>query len=64
MAKKMTEREQFYYGEGYTQGKIDFAEELIERIECIKTCYCDEYDSGVDYAVRRALQIINEMVGD
>ena len=32
MTKRMTEREQFYYGEGYTQGKIDFAEELTERI--------------------------------
>lgn len=44
-------------------GYQDMSEELIERIWCIKTCYCGEYDSGVDYAVRRALQIINEMVG-
>ena len=60
----MTVREQFYYSEGYAQGKIDFAKELAERIGCIKTCYCDEYDSGVDYAVHKAYHKINEMVGD
>lgn len=64
MAEKMTEREQFYYGKGYVQGKIDFAKELAERIGCIETCYGDDYDNGVDYAVCEALQIINEMVGD
>jgi hypothetical protein len=63
MAKKMTEREQFYYGKGYAQGKIDFAKEVMERIGCIETCYGDDYDMGVDWAVCEALKIINEMVG-
>ncbi|MCR5440277.1 MAG: hypothetical protein K6F01_12710 [Selenomonas sp.] len=63
MAKKMTEREQFYYGKGYVQGKIDFAKEVVEQVGCISTCYGDEYDNGVDYAVRKVLEIIEEMVG-
>lgn len=44
MAKKITKRERFYYGKGYTQGKIDFAEEVMERIGCIETCYGGDYD--------------------
>ena len=63
MAEKMTEREQFYYGKGYVQGKIDFAKEVMERIGCIETCCNEEYDMGVDWAVCEALKIINEMVG-
>ena len=63
MAEKMTEREQFYYGKGYVQGKIDFAKELTERIGCIETYYGGSYDMGVDWAVRKALRIIDEMVG-
>ncbi|WP_037355809.1 hypothetical protein [Selenomonas sp. FC4001] len=63
MAEKMTEREQFYYGKGYVQGKIDFAKEVMERIGCIETCCDEEYDMGVSWAVCEALRIINEMVG-
>jgi len=63
MAKKMTEREQFYYGIGYSQGKVDFAIEAMERIGCIETCCNEEYQMGVDWAVCEALKIINEMVG-
>jgi hypothetical protein len=63
MAKKMTEQELFYYGKGYAQGKIDFAKEVMARIGCIETCYGDDYDMGVDWAVCEALKIINEMVG-
>jgi hypothetical protein len=61
--EKMTEREQFYYGKGYVQGKIDFAKDAMEKIGCIETCYGDDYDNGVNYAVCEALRIINEMVG-
>ena len=64
MAKKMTEREQFYYGKGYVQGKIDFAKEVVEKIGCIKPCYDDEYHRGVDWAINEASRIINEMLGD
>lgn len=63
MAKKMTESEQFYYGKGYVQGKIDFAKELTERIGCIEACDDDEYNMGADWAVNEALRIIVEMVG-
>lgn len=63
MAKKMTEREQFYYGKGYVQGKIDFAKEVMERIGCIEACDDDEYNMGADWAVCEALRIIDEMVG-
>ena len=64
MAEKMTEREQFYYGKGYVQGKIDFAKEAAERISRIDICYGDDYEMGVDWAVCEALKIIDEMVGD
>ena len=64
MVEKMTEREQFCYDEGYEQGKIDFAKEFAERIECVYTFYSDNYDMGVDWAVNEALRIINEMVGE
>ena len=60
----MTEREQLCYNEGYEQGKIDFAKELAERIGCIHTCYGDDYDTGVDWAVNEVLRIIDEIVGD
>jgi hypothetical protein len=63
MAEKMTEREQFYYGKGYVQGKIDFAKDVMERVGRIGTFYGDEFDNGVDWAVREVLRIINEMVG-
>ena len=63
MAKKTTEREQFYYGKGYVQGKIDFAKEVMERIGCIEACDDDEYNMGADWAINEALRIINEMVG-
>ena len=59
----MTEREQFYYGKGYVQGKIDFAKEVAERIGCIETCYDGEYSMGVDWVVGKALKIINEVAG-
>ena len=64
MMKKMAEREQFCYDKGYEQGKIDFAKELAERIGCIYTCYNDNYDMGVDWAVNEALRIIDGMVCD
>ena len=59
----MTEREQFYYGKGYVQGKIDFAKEVVKQIGCIETCYGDEYSMGVDWAIDKALKIINEIAG-
>jgi hypothetical protein len=63
MANKMTEREQLCYGKDYVQGKIDFAKEVIEKISYIETCYGDDFDRGVDYAICDVLAIIHKMVG-
>lgn len=61
MAKKMTEREQFYYGKGYVQGKIDFAKEVVERLKKDYADTCNsEYNDGIDNAMR----VIDEIAGD
>ena len=39
MVEKMTESEQFYYGKGYAQGKIDFAKEVVEQVQLIESCH-------------------------
>ena len=49
--------------QAYEKGRQDFAKEVMERVGCIETCYGDDYDMGVDWAVCEALRIINEMVG-
>ena len=49
--------------QAYEKGRQDLAREVMERVGCIETCYGDDYDMGVDWAVCEALRIINEMVG-
>jgi hypothetical protein len=46
MAEKMTEREQFYYDKGYTDGKMALLKEINKGIYEMDDClYDDEYAS-------------------
>lgn len=58
------ERGMSEYNRGYTQGRIDFAKEVIDKISYIDTCYGEDFDNGVDWAVYQALKIIDETMGD
>jgi hypothetical protein len=59
MAKKMSEREQFYYGKGYVKGRIDLLIEINEELKEIDDNYSNEYKSGVN----RVLYILNKVAG-
>jgi hypothetical protein len=66
MAKKMTEREQFYYGKGYIDGKIALLEEInkgIDEMSDYPYPY-DAYGKGYYVAVNRVIDIINDLAGD
>ena len=52
------------YDRGYMQGRVDFAKEIIDKISYIDTCYGEDFDNGVDWAVYQALKIIDETVGN
>ena len=62
MAEKMTEREQFYYGKGYAQGKNDFVEEIMKGIYEIDDClYDDDYASGYNTAISKVIDVVNKV---
>lgn len=65
MAKKMTEREQFYYGKGYIDGKIALLEEINKGIDEMSDCPYpyDAYGKGYYEAVNRVIDIINDVAG-
>jgi len=66
MAKRMTEREQFYYGKGYTDGKKALLEEIGTRIDEMSDYPYpyDAYGKGYYVAVNRVIDIINDLAGD
>jgi hypothetical protein len=66
MAEKMTEREQFYYGKGYTDGKMALLKEIGTRIDEMSDYPYpyDAYGKGYYVAVNRVIDIINDLVGD
>jgi hypothetical protein len=64
MAEKMTEREQFYYGKGYADGRIAFLKEIMKGIYEIDDClYNDDYASGYNTAVNKVIDVVNKVAG-
>jgi hypothetical protein len=64
MAEKMTEREQFYYGKGYADGRIAFLEEIMKGIYEIDDClYNDDYENGYNTAVNKVIDVVNKAAG-
>ena len=65
MAEKMTEREQFYYGKGYADGRIAFLEEIMKGIYEIDDClYNDDYANGYNAAINKVIDVVNKVAGD
>ena len=65
MAAKMTEREQFYYGKGYADGRIAFLKEIMKDIYEIDDClYDDDYATGYNTAISKVIDVINKVAGD
>jgi hypothetical protein len=64
MAKKMTEREQFYYGKGFSEGRIAFLAEIMKGIYEIDDClYDDDYANGYNTALNNVIDVINKAAG-
>jgi hypothetical protein len=64
MAKKMTEREQFYYGKGYADGRIAFLKEIMKDIYEIDDClYDDDYANGFNAAINKVIDAVNKAAG-
>ena len=60
MAEKMTEREQFYYGKGYLEGRIAFLAEIMKGIYEIDDClYDDDYANGYNSAINKVAGVKN-----
>jgi len=65
MAEKMTEREQFYYGKGYVDGRIDALQEIMKGVYEIDDClYNDDYANGFNTAVSKVIDVINNVAGE
>jgi hypothetical protein len=65
MAEKMTEREQFYYDKGYTDGKMALLKEINKGIYEMDDClYDDDYASGYNTALDNVVDVIGKIVGD
>ena len=64
MAEKMTEREQFYYDKGYSEGRIAFLEEIMKGIYEIDDClYNDDYANGYNTAINKVIDAVNKAAG-
>jgi hypothetical protein len=64
MAKKMTERELFYYGKGYADGRIAFLKEIMKDIYEIDDClYDDDYANGFNAAINKVIDAVNKAAG-
>ena len=65
MAEKMTEREQFYYyGKGFSEGRIAFFKEIMKDIYEIDDClYNDDYANGYNTAINKVIDAVNKAAG-
>lgn len=65
MMEKITEREQFYYGKGYSDGRIAFLKEIMDDVYEIDDClYNDDYANGYNSAISKVIDVINKMAGE
>lgn len=65
MAEQMTEREQFYYGKGYADGRIALLKEINEELETVdEYLYGDDWSNGYNTAIDNVINVINKVVGD
>ncbi len=64
MAAKMTEREMFYYGKGYADGRIALLKKIMKDIYEIDDClYDDDYANGYNTAINKVIDVINKVAG-
>lgn len=59
MAKKMTERDEFYYGKGYEDGRKELAKMMIKRFDPDRPPISED----AYYYKDEILEIIKEMAG-
>jgi hypothetical protein len=64
MAEKMTERDQFYYGKGYADGKKELSQSVCDILRnelydyAINNGLISNYDAGHDDGIKSALKIL------
>ena len=60
-----TERDSFYYGQGYKDGRKEMVDELMGKLsEEVDGDIDDEWYAGRDCGIDRAMDIVESMTGD
>lgn len=66
MPERMTEREQFYYGKGYADGKKELVQSVCDSLSEEFYGYDSENDyyAGFDDGIKRAMRLMKAEVRD
>jgi hypothetical protein len=69
MAEKMTERDQFYYGKGYADGKKELSQSVCDILRnelydyAINNGLISNFDAGYEAGIKRAMKILRGQAG-